>query len=95
MGDAANFGFWSLLPLLVTLVLAFKVKDAAFSLFIGCIVGVVMLGMDPAHGFNVLGQEALGNEDFIWLMIIVIFIGIMFSFFKKAGVIREFADKLS
>lgn len=95
MGDAANFGFWSLLPLLVTLVLAFKVKDAAFSLFIGCIVGVVMLGMDPAHGFNVLGQEALGNEDFIWLMTIVIFIGIMFSFFKKAGVIREFADKLS
>lgn len=40
-------------------------------------------------------QEALGNDDFIWLITIVIFIGIMFSFFKRAGVIKEFADRLS
>lgn len=95
MGEAINFGVWSLLPLIVTLIIAFTIKDAAFSLFIGCIIGVVMLGMNPATGFSNLAQEALGNDDFIWLMTIVIFIGIMFSFFKRAGVIREFAERLS
>ena len=66
MESAVNYGFWSLLPLIITLVIAFTIKDAAFSLFIGCIIGVIMLRMDPAHGFNVLAQEALGNEDLTW-----------------------------
>lgn len=95
MFEGGQFGFWSLIPLIITLIIAFKTRDAALSLFIGCIIGVLMLGMNPAYGFNQLAQEALGNGDFIWLMVIVIFIGILFSFFKRAGVIRAFADKLS
>ncbi len=95
MFENVTWGIWSLLPLLVTLIIAFKTKSASFSLFIGCLVGAVMLGKDPVSGFNLLAKEALGNEDFIWLCEIIIFIGILFILLRKAGVVTAFAEKIS
>lgn len=95
MFENNSMGIWSLLPLIVALILAFKTKSAAFSLFAGCLVGVVLLGLDPAYGFNRLAQESLGNQDFIWLCLVIIFIGILFGMFKKAGVVNAFARKIS
>ena len=92
MPEAANHGFLSLVPLIITLFLAFWKRDAVLALFIGCIVGVVLLGMDPAFGFSTLAQEALGNADFIWVLLIQVFIGIMIAFFMKAGVVKAFAE---
>ena len=46
----------TLVPLIITLFLAFWKRDAVLALFIGCIVGVVLLGMDPAFGFSTLAQ---------------------------------------
>ena len=92
MPEAANHGILSLVPLAITLILAFWKKDAVFALFIGCISGVVLLGMDPAFGFSTLAEEALGNEDFIWILLIQVFIGIMIAFFMKAGVVKAFAE---
>ena len=48
MPEAANYGILAMVPLTITLVLAFWKKDAVFALFIGCIAGVMILGMDPA-----------------------------------------------
>jgi len=95
MPEAANYGILSMIPLTITLVLAFWKKDAIFALLIGCLSGVVILGMDPAFGFSALTQEALGNEDFIWILMIQIFIGIMISFFMKAKVVHAFAESIS
>lgn len=92
MPEAANHGFLSLVPLIITLFLAFWKRDAVLALFIGCIMGVVLLGMDPAFGFSTLAQEALGNADFIWVLLIQVFIGIMIAFFMKAGVVKAFAE---
>ena len=95
MPEAANYGIISLVPLTVTLLLAFWKKDAILALLAGCITGVVILGMDPAFGLSALTQEALGNEDFIWVLSIQIFIGIMIAFFSgKAGVVDAFANLL-
>ena len=83
--EAANYGILSLIPLALTLLLAFWKKDAVFALFMGCLSGVLLLGHDPAFGFSALAKEALGNEDFIWILLIQVFIGIMIAFFMKAS----------
>lgn len=92
MPEAANYGVLSLVPLTITLALAFWKKDATFALILGCLSGVIILGMDPAFGFAALTQEALGNEDFIWILMIQVFIGVMIAFFMKAGVVKAFAE---
>ncbi|KUK42482.1 MAG: NhaC family transporter, partial [Thermovirga lienii] len=50
MGEIAAKGALSLVPVILALILAFRTKDAVFSLLIGCIVGVVIAGFDPATG---------------------------------------------
>ena len=52
-------------------------------------------GHDPAFGFSALAEEALGNEDFIWILLIQVFIGIMIAFFMKAGVVKAFAEMIA
>ncbi|MEA4987255.1 MAG: Na+/H+ antiporter NhaC family protein [Anaerovorax sp.] len=95
MPEAANYGIISMIPLTITLIIAFWKRDAMLALFIGCMSGVLILGMDPAFGFAALTQEALGNEDFIWILMIQIFIGIMIAFFMKAGVVHAFAKLIA
>jgi len=92
MGDIAAKGMLSLVPVFLALGLAFKTKDAVFSLLIGCIAGVVIAGFDPATGLSKLFQTALGNGDFIWVMMIEIAVGIMVVFYLRAGVISAFTE---
>ena len=93
--NIAMKGIWSLLPIALALLLAFKTKEAVFSLLVGCTVGVILAGFDPASGLSKLFQHALGNGDFIWVMMIEIAIGVMIAFYLKAGVIGAFADLAS
>jgi Na+/H+ antiporter NhaC len=95
MSSEATYGLLSLVPVFVALVLAFVTKEAVFSLLVGCVVGVVLGGLDPATGLSRLFQRALGNGDFIWVMMIEIAIGVMIAFYLKAGVIGAFAEAAS
>jgi len=92
MDGTINYGIISLIPIFLTLFLAFKTKDAVFSLIIGCLTGVVIAGVGPATGLSQLFQKALGNADFIWVMMIEVSIGIMIAFYFRAGVIKAFGD---
>lgn len=92
MGDIAAKGMLSLVPVVLALILAFKTKDAVLSLLIGCLTGVVIAGFDPATGLSKLFQSALGNGDFIWVMMIEISVGIMVAFYLRAGVIAAFTE---
>ncbi|MDD2484493.1 MAG: Na+/H+ antiporter NhaC family protein [Eubacteriales bacterium] len=91
MPEPSYYGIISLIPLTLTLILAFWKKDAILALFIGCLSGVLILGLNPSYGFSQLAQASLGNEDFIWILLIQVFIGIMIAFFMKAGVVHAFA----
>ncbi len=82
----------SLVPVLVALVLAFWTRNAAFALFVGCLVGGIIAGFDPATGLVQIFQQALGNADFIWVMLIEVAVGVMIAFYLRAGVIAGFAD---
>lgn len=95
MFNNTDLGILSLLPLLVTLLVAFKYKSAAFSLFVGCLSGVLLLGLDPAGGFNKLAQKALGNSNFIWLIVVILFIGILFSLFKATGALDLLTSRMA
>lgn len=92
MGEIAPKGFLSLLPVIISLLLAFTTKDAVFSLVIGCVIGVVIAGFDPFSGMSKLLQVSLGNADFIWVLMIEVAVGIMIAFYLRADVISGFAD---
>jgi len=92
MGIENNLGILSMLPVALTLIFAFWTREAVFSLIIGCLVGVIIAGFDPATGFKKLFLLALGNEDFVWVMMIEVTVGIMVAFYLRAGVIASFTE---
>jgi len=88
-----GLGALALLPLLVTLVLAFTTRSALIAMLCGAFVGTLMLGAAPGVGFNELLQRSIGNGDFIWICQIVVLIGILFELFRRAGVLSALAMK--
>lgn len=88
----ASSGALSLVPVVLALCLAFWTKNAAFSLLVGCVVGGVLAGFDPATGLVRTFQQALGTPDFIWVMMIEVAVGVMIAFYLRAGVIAAFGD---
>lgn len=90
--DPANYGILSLLPALIALVLAFITRDAIFSILLGTLVGIVISGQNILFGFTGLVQDALGNADFIWVLMIEVFVGIMVAYFQKSGAINAFTE---
>jgi Na+/H+ antiporter NhaC len=90
-----DWGIWSLLPLLITLSLAFVTRSALIAMLAGTFAGTLMLGKTPGVGMNELFQSSLGNADFIWIVEIVVLIGILFELFKRAGVLAALAERFS
>lgn len=89
-----EYGILSLLPAFTALILAFITRDAIFSLLIGTLVGIVISGQNILFGFTGLAQEALGNADFIWVLMIEVFVGIMVAYFQKSGAINAFTERV-
>ncbi len=87
-----EYGILSLAPALIAVVLAFITKDALFSILVGVIVGIIISGQNLVTGFTGVIQDALGNADFIWVLAIEVFIGILVAYFQKSGAIRAFGD---
>lgn len=89
-----DYGILSLAPALVALVLAFLTRDALFSILIGVLVGILVTGQNLLLGFTSILQSALGNADFIWVICIEVFIGMMVALFQKSGAIEAFAKEI-
>lgn len=92
--ESVNYGILSLFPALIALVLAFITREAIFSLLIGVLAGVLITGQNAIFGFTGILQSALGNADFIWVISIEVFVGIMIAFFQKSGAIQSFTKIL-
>lgn len=92
MDAATGMGALSLAPVVLALILAFWTRDAIFSLLVGCAVGVVIAGGDPATGLATLFQDALGTADFIWVFMMEVAVGVMIAFYLRSGVIGAFSE---
>lgn len=90
-----DYGILSLAPALVALILAFITRDALFSILIGVLIGILVTGQNLLFGFSSIVQSALGNADFIWVIGIEVFIGMMVALFQKSGAIDAFSNMLS
>ncbi len=92
--EPVNFGILSILPAVAALALAFITRDAIFSLIVGCLIGLVITGQNIFVGVSQLMQGALGNADFIWVLGIEVFVGILVALFQKSGAIDAFTKAL-
>lgn len=61
--NSTKFGLWTVLPPLVSIVLAFITKNVIVSLFIGTMTGCIMLQL---NGFNILTALTQGFIDFTY-----------------------------
>jgi len=87
-----DYGVLSLAPAVIALVLAFVTKNALFSILIGVVIGVAITGENLLFGFSGLLQDALGNADFIWIIALEVFVGILVALFQKSGAIEAFSQ---
>ncbi|WP_130861097.1 Na+/H+ antiporter NhaC family protein [Bacilliculturomica massiliensis] len=90
-----NYGILSLAPAIIALILAFATRNALFSILIGVLVGVAITGQNILWGFSGIMQSALGNADFIWVIGIEVFIGMLVALFQKSGAIDAFTAMIS
>jgi Na+/H+ antiporter NhaC len=94
---ALNFGVWSLLPALLAIVLAFVTRQVVLSLFLGALVGVVML-----EGGNVLGAfltllskylvGALTDSFHAGILIFLAVLGSVIGIIGRMGGTKALAD---
>ncbi|MFQ5823386.1 MAG: Na+/H+ antiporter NhaC family protein [bacterium] len=82
----------SVIPPLLAVFLAFITRDAIFSLAIACLAGVLLMGQGLS-GFPSLITRSLGTEDFIWICLVELFIGILVAFFQRCGAIAMFTQR--
>ncbi len=87
-----NYGILSLAPAFIALVLAFTTRNALFSILMGVLAGVVITGQNIISGFSGIIQSACGNADFIWVISLEVFIGILVALFQKSGAIHAFQE---
>ena len=81
----------SLIPATVAILLAFITRNTVFSLAVACLAGVLVAG-EGLLGFPNLLVGALGNEDFSWVFLLELFIGILIAFFQRTGAILNFTQ---
>ena len=91
METPVDLGPPSLVPASVAILLAFLTRNTVFSLAVACLAGVLVAG-DNLLGFPRLLVSALGNEDFSWIFLLELFIGILIAFFQRTGAILNFSS---
>ena len=82
----------SIIPPLLAVILAFITREAIISLAIACLVGVILMG-HGINGFPALITRSLGKEDFIWICMVELCIGVMVAFFQRCGAVAMFTQR--
>ncbi|MDH5383919.1 MAG: transporter, partial [Candidatus Aminicenantes bacterium] len=89
-----NYGWLSLIPPLLAIVLAFITREPVISLAVACVVGVLIMGQGLV-GFPELLVKTLGSKDFMWVCLIEICIGILVAFYQRCGAVDMFGRRVS
>lgn len=88
-----DYGWLSLLPPLLAIALAFLTREPVISLAVACLVGVLIMGQGLI-GFPALLVRTLGSEDFMWVCLIEICIGILVAFYQRCGAVDMFGRRV-
>ena len=85
-----DYGWLSLVPPLLAILLAFITREPVFSLAVACLAGVLLMGQGLL-GFPELLAKSLGNRDFMWVCLVEICIGILVAFYQRCGAVNMFS----
>ncbi len=89
--DAEHFGFYSLLPALITLVLVFSTREVISSLFIGIVAGGIISG-----NYNILDSfilPSIGSRSFAVILFVYLWcLGGLIGLWTRTGGARHFAS---
>jgi Na+/H+ antiporter NhaC len=88
-----DYGWLSLVPPLLAILLAFLTREPVFSLAVACLAGVLLMGQGLL-GFPELLARSLGNRDFMWVCLIEICIGILVAFYQRCGAVNMFSQSV-
>ncbi len=84
-----TMGWISIIPVVLAVGLAFATRNTILSLATACIVGCALAGKG-IFGFTDLLKVSLGNEDFIWVVIINMMVAVMAAYFHKSCAVEGF-----
>lgn len=103
--NSSNFGFWTILPPLISIILAFITKNVVVSLFVGSMVGCVMLYITDSNifiafiqGFMDFVSRALNSLADPWnagIVLQVLVIGGIIHLVGKIGGAKAVAEALA
>ncbi len=88
-----NYGWLSLVPPLLAIFLAFVTREPVVSLAVACLVGVLIMGQGLV-GFPALLVKTIGSQDFMWVCLIEICIGILVAFYQRCGAVDMFGRRV-
>jgi Na+/H+ antiporter NhaC len=83
------YAWMSIIPIVAAIILALLTKNTVFSLAIACIIGC-LIGGKGIFGFTDILQSSLGNEDFIWAALNILFFGVLCTYYERSGAIEGF-----
>ena len=86
-----DYGILSLAPAAIAVILAFITREALFSILCGVLVGLLITVPRTCCSALPMRSRRWGNADYIWVIGIEVFIGIMVAFFQKSGAIEAVA----
>lgn len=89
-----DYGWLSLIPALLAIILAFITREPIVSLAVACMVGVLLMG-GGFVGFPELLVKALATRDFMWICMIELCIGVLVAFYQRSGAVKMFAQMVS
>ena len=82
----------SIIPPLLAVILAFITREAIISLAIACLVGVLLMGQGIV-GFPALITRSLGKDDFVWICMVELCIGVLVAFFQRCRTVAMFTQR--
>ena len=86
-----HYGFWSVVPPLATLVLAFALREVVSALFVGIVLGGVISGqLNVVQAFLL---PSIGSENYALILLVYLWaLGGLVGLWTKTGGAQKFAD---
>lgn len=93
--DGASYGWLSVLPTVIVLVIAFTSHRSVEALFIGTVAGLLMINpSETIEGIVGVTQTVLVNPTIAWIILVCGLMGALIAVLEKGGSILNFSESL-